>query len=104
MGTPFQCFLVVIAVITTSRLGFRHVILCLLYSSLRLLRLAVVCPLNFFFFFFSCNVIILGYIDYNFTLVVYPVDFQLLHLVVVTLGVKTFLVLLVCWAWREINF
>ena len=89
MGTPFQRFLVVIAVVTTSRLGFRRVILCLLYSLLRLLRLVVVCPSNCFFFFF-CNVIILGYIDYNFTLVVYPVDFQLLRLVVVTLGVETF--------------
>ena len=28
VGTPFQCFLVVIAVVTTSRLGFRRVLFC----------------------------------------------------------------------------
>ena len=73
-----------------------------LYSSLRLLRLVVVCPFELVF----CNVIILGYIVCNvysgcFSLLI----FQLLRLVVVTLWCPKFLlVLLFCRALREINF
>ena len=45
VGTPFHRFLDVVAIVTTNRLGFRRVFfLAALFSSLRLLRLVVLCP------------------------------------------------------------